>query len=170
MERKVYKFRFSRRVIYWSLVHLVAFGTLAGTLYLLYEGGYLSAWFTSCVVALFALMALSIPRKILVDDNKVSIHCLMDMTEIPCAEIASVRCVDTKEMKGLLPVFGGCGFFGYYGHFLDLKHFERVRIYATEWNHFVEIVDIYDDRYYVSTADPSAFVEELARITKQVRS
>lgn len=161
MEKKVYKFRFSRRVFYWSLIHLLLFTLLAGTLYLLYEGGYLSAWFTSCVVALLALMALSIPRKILVDDRKISIHCLLDMTEIPREEIASVRRVETDEMKGLIPVFGGCGFFGYYGHFFDLKEFEKVKIYATEWNHFVEIVDIYDDRYYVSCAEADKLVEQL---------
>ena len=162
METKVYRFRFSRRVLYWSLAHLLLFGLLAAALYLLYEGGYLSAWFTSCVAALFALMALSIPRKMVVDDQKFSIHCLLDMTEIPLEEIASVRCVPTEEMKGLVPLFGGCGFFGYYGHFLDLKHFERVRIYATEWNHFVEIVDIYDERVYVSCSDPEALVDELS--------
>ena len=38
---KIYKYRFSRRTIYWTLIYLVVFGLLGGLLYHLYEGGYL---------------------------------------------------------------------------------------------------------------------------------
>ena len=122
---KIYKYRFSRRTIYWTLIYLVVFGLLGGLLYHLYEGGYLSAWFTSFIVALIALMSLSIPRYIVVTDEKVEVRCLLDITEIKRGEIASVRRVDPKRMKWFFPLFGGCGFFGYYGHFLDLRRFER---------------------------------------------
>lgn len=118
---KIYKYRFSRRTIYWTLIYLVVFGLLGGLLYHLYEGGYLSAWFTSFIVALIALMSLSIPRYIVVTDEKVEVRCLLDITEIKRGEIASVRRVDPKRMKWFFPLFGGCGFFGYYGHFLDLR-------------------------------------------------
>ena len=57
--------------------------------------------------------------------------------------------------------FGGCGFFGYYGHFIDLRRLERVRLYASEWRNFVEITDIYEDRLYVSCADADRLVAEL---------
>ena len=60
---KTYKYRFSRRAIYWTLVYLVVFVLLGWLLYHLYEGGYLSAWFTSFIVALIALMSLSIPDR-----------------------------------------------------------------------------------------------------------
>lgn len=59
-------------------------------------------------------------------------------------------------------LFGGCGFFGYYGHYLDLKDFDRVRIYASEWRNFVEITDIYEERLYVSCADADRLVAQLA--------
>ena len=62
--QSVYKYRFSRTTLYWTVVYLAAFGLLGWLLYHLYEGGYLSAWFTSFIVALVALMALSIPRRI----------------------------------------------------------------------------------------------------------
>lgn len=130
---KTYKYRFSRRAIYWTLVYLVVFVLLGWLLYHLYEGGYLSAWFTSFIVALIALMSLSIPRRIVVTDEKVEVRCLLDITEIRRDEIASVRRVDPRRMKWFFPVFGGCGFFGYYGHFLDLRRFERVKLYASEW-------------------------------------
>ena len=144
---KTYKYRFSRRAIYWTLVYLVVFVLLGWLLYHLYEGGYLSAWFTSFIVALIALMSLSIPRRIVVTDEKVEVRCLLDITEIRRDEID--------------PVFGGCGFFGYYGHFLDLRRFERVKLYASEWKNFVEITDIYEDRLYVSCSDAGRLVEEL---------
>ena len=79
---KTYKYRFSRRAIYWTLVYLVVFVLLGWLLYHLYEGGYLSAWFTSFIVALIALMSLSIPRRIVVSDETVEIRCLLDITEI----------------------------------------------------------------------------------------
>ena len=159
--QSVYKYRFSRRTIYVSLVYLAVFALLGWALYHLYEGGYLSAWFTSFIVALIALMALSIPRKIVVSDDRVEVRCLLDITEIRRNEIASVRRVENRRMKWFLPIFGGYGFFGYYGHFIDLRRLDRVRIYASEWRNFVEITDIYDDRLYVSCADADRLVAEL---------
>ncbi|HIW65544.1 MAG TPA: PH domain-containing protein [Candidatus Alistipes intestinipullorum] len=159
--QSTYKYRFDRRTIYWTLVHLVVFVLLGVALYVLYEGGYLSAWFTSFVGALIALMALSIPRKIVVTDQTLEVRCLLDITEIRRDEIASVRRVDTRQMKWFVPIFGACGFFGYYGHFLDLRRLDRVRIYASKWNNLVEITDIYEDRLYVSCDEADRLVAEL---------
>lgn len=159
--QSIYKYRFSRHTIYVSIVYLIVFVLFGWALYHLYEGGYLSAWFTSFIVALIALMALSIPRKIVVMDDRVEIRCLLDITEIRRDEIASVRRVENRRMKWLIPIFGGYGFFGYYGHFLDLRRLDRVRIYASEWRNFVEITDIYEDRLYVSCSEADRLVAEL---------
>lgn len=159
--QSIYKYRFDRPTIYWTVAYWLVFALLGGGLYYLYEGGYLSAWFTSFIVALIALMALSIPRKIVVTEETLQVRCLLDITEIRRDEIASVRRVEKNEMKWVVPLFGGCGFFGYYGYFLDLKRFERVKLYATEWRNFVEVVDIYEDRLYVSCADADRLVAEL---------
>lgn len=59
------------------------------------------------------------------------------------------------------PPFGGCGFFGYYGHFIDLRRFDRVRLYASEWKNFVEITDIYEERLYVSCTEADKLVAQL---------
>lgn len=158
---KTYKYRFSRRAIYWTLVYLVVFVLLGWLLYHLYEGGYLSAWFTSFIVALIALMSLSIPRRIVVTDEKIEVRCLLDITEIRRDEIASVRRVEPRRMKWFVPIFGGFGFFGYYGHFLDLRRFDRVKLYASEWKNFVEITDIYEDRLFVSCTEADRLVAEL---------
>lgn len=157
----IYKYHIDRRTFYWTLIYLLIFAVLATGLYFLYEGGYLSAWFTSFVVALIALMSLSIPRKIVVTDEKVEVRCLLDITEIQRDEIASVRRVETRAMRWCIPLFGGCGFFGYYGHFLNLRRLERIRIYASEWNNFVEITDIYEERLFVSCSEADKLVAEL---------
>lgn len=125
--QSTYKYRFDHSTIYWTLIYIIVFVLLGGLLYHLYEGGYLSAWFTSFIVALVALMSLSIPRKIVVSDETVEVRCLLDITEIRRDEIASVRRVDPKRMKWFLPIFGGCGFFGYYGHFIDLRRLDAWR-------------------------------------------
>lgn len=143
------------------MVYLIVFALLAYALYRLYEGDYLSAWFSSCIVALLALMSLSIPRRIRIDDKRLRVDCLLDMTEIPLGEIASVRRVEPSEMKGIVSLFGGFGFFGYYGHYLDVVQVERVKLYATEWNRFVEITDIYEDRLYLSCSEPDELVAVL---------
>ncbi len=161
MEEKIFDYRFDRRTLYWTALYLLALILLGSALYLLYEGGYLSAWFTSFIVALIALMSLSIPRRIVLSHDKISIRCLLDITEIRTADIACVRQVDPSEMRWLLPLFGACGFFGYYGHFLDLRRFERIRIYASEWRNFVEITDVYEERYYVSCRRADELVDDL---------
>lgn len=161
MNERVFRFRFSRRVWLLSAVYLIVFAMLAYALYRLYEGDYLSAWFSSCIVALLALMSLSIPRRIRIDDKRLRVDCLLDMTEIPLREIASVRRVERSEMKGIIPLFGGFGFFGYYGHYLDIIQVERVKLYATEWDRFVEITDIYEERLYLSCTEPDELIAAL---------
>ncbi len=157
----VYRYRIDRRTLYWTLAHLVVYSLMGIGLYYLYEGGYFSAWFTSFIVAAVGLMALSIPRKIVVTEEKVEIRCLLDLTELSRAEIRAVRKADARRMKWMIPLFGGCGFFGYYGYYLDLRRFERVKIYASMWRNFVEIEDVYDDLLIVSSPDADRLVAEL---------
>lgn len=146
----IYKYRIDRRTWYWTLLYMVGYIGLGIGLYLLYEGGYFSAWFATSIGALLILMALSIPRKLILTDEKLEIRCLLDMTELPRAEIASVRRLEKEEMRYIFPLFGGCGFFGYYGHFLDLRHFERLTIYASKWRNMIEINTIYEERFWLS--------------------
>ena len=167
--KKIYKYRLARHTVRATAIYFAVFVLVGVGLYFLYEGGFLSAWFTSFIGALIALMSLSVPRKIVVNNRGLHIFCLLDLTELQRDEIAAVRQVDTKEMKGFFPIFGGYGFFGYYGHFLDLKNFERVRIYASEWQNFVEITDIYERRIYVSCTQPQELVRDLQELIDRNR-
>lgn len=161
MDSKEYKFKFSRRMKISSALYLTLFVVLALSLFALHEGGYLSAWLTGSILAIIILMALSIPRKIHIDDQSLRIDSLMDITEVKIREIASVRRIDKREMKGFVPLLGGCGFFGFYGHWIDVIQVERVKIYATEWDNFVEITDIYESRLYLSCSEPDSLVEQI---------
>lgn len=167
--KKIYKYSFSRHTLSLTTIYLTIFLALGIGLYFLYEGGYLSAWFFSFIVALIALMSLSIPRRILVDDEGLHILCLLDITELHPEEIASVRQVEKQELRGYVPYFGGYGFFGFYGHYFDLKNLERVKIYASEWRNFVEITDIYENRIYVSCTQGEELVNDLRELISHAR-
>ncbi|MEE1099806.1 MAG: PH domain-containing protein [Alistipes sp.] len=158
-----YKYRFSRKVWIYSMVYLLGFILLAIALYFLYEGDYISAWFSSSIIALLLLLSLSIPRKVVLGERTLRIYCLMDLTELEFKEIASVRRVANREMKGFVPLFAGFGFFGYYGHYLDVIQVERVLIYASEWDNFVEITDIYERRIYLSCTEADDLVAEIEK-------
>ncbi|MBQ3187126.1 MAG: hypothetical protein IJB62_06200 [Alistipes sp.] len=153
-----YRYRIDRRTWYWTLLYVVAYLALGIGLYLLYEGGYFSAWFSTSIGALLILMALSIPRKLVLTDQTLSVQCLLDVTELPREEIATIRRVEEEELHGIIPLFGGCGFFGYYGRFFDLKNFERLTIYASEWRNMVEITTIYEDKIWLSCSEAEQLI------------
>lgn len=145
-----FRYHFDRRTITITILSLLFCIVGALLLYMLYMGGFFSAWFVSVVLAVVALMILSIPRRIVILEKKLEIQCVIDITEIKFQEIARIRRVSPRRMRWTIPLFSSAGFCGYYGKFFDLQEFEVVTIYASEWNNFVEITDIYDSRTYVS--------------------
>ncbi len=167
-ESNIYKYNFDRETIYLTLVHIVIVSALGIVLYMLYDDGYLSAWFASFVVALFCLMALSIPRRVELTSQKLSIVCLLELTEIEIAEIATIRKINPRRVRFVVPYLGSCGFFGYYGQFIDLRRFERVKIYATEWCHLIEIVDIYEDKYYISCRQGDKLIAQIKEYRREL--
>ncbi|MBQ6581617.1 MAG: hypothetical protein IIX32_06455 [Alistipes sp.] len=156
--RSSFRYHFDRRTIFVSILALVLCAGGAVLLYMLYMGGFFSAWFVSFVMAIFALMILSIPRRIILLDNKLEIQCVFDITEIDLQEISRIRKVSNRRLRWTMLLFGSSGFCGYYGKFFDLKEFEVITIYSSEWNNFVEITDIYDSRIYVSCRDADELI------------
>lgn len=161
MNEKIYKYKSNKKTIIATAIHFVVLSILAVLIGFMYVGGYFSAWFISLVVALITLMTLSIPRRIIVNDNFLTITCILEIVEIPTNEIASVSRVEAGNKSLIITLFGSIGFFGYYGYYIDLATFERVRLYATEWQNLVEIVDIYDDRYIVSCRQADELIEQI---------
>ena len=156
--RSSFRYHFDRRTIIVSILALVLCAGGAVLLYMLYMGGFFSAWFVSFVMAIFALMILSIPRRIILLDNKLEIQCVFNITEIDLQEISRIRKVSNRRLRWTMLLFGSSGFCGYYGKFFDLKEFEVITIYSSEWNNFVEITDIYDSRIYVSCRDADELI------------
>ena len=130
---KVYKYKLGRRVPYTSALYILLFAALGVSLAFIYEGGYISAWFISLILAILALMILSIPRRVVVDEEGIEIQCIAEDTTFTYEEIASVRKVEKREMNACLPIFGAVGFFGHYGRFLNLRTMEFVHIYASRF-------------------------------------
>jgi hypothetical protein len=152
-----------RRIPYTSALYLLAFVGLSVLLAFVYDGGYISAWFISLILAVLALMILSIPRRVVVDEEGIEIQCIAEDTTLAYKDIAHIRKIEKREMNSCMPIFGAVGFFGHYGRFLNLRTMEFVHIYASRWGKFVEITDIDGNKYYFSC-------EERDDIVKQVKA
>ncbi len=160
-ESKIFRFFFSNRVLYLGVLHIVVAALFAYLLYIFYDGGYLSVWFGALALALLCLQVLSIPRRIVVTPTQLKIICVLELTEINISDIVRIRKVNPRGLKWIVPLFGGWGFFGYYGIFFDLQRAEKIKMYATEWRYLVEIVDIYEDRYYVSCRNREELIKQI---------
>ncbi|MBQ9138167.1 MAG: hypothetical protein IJX65_06000 [Alistipes sp.] len=156
-----YRYTLDSHTKYRTVVHFLLFIAVAVGLVILFNGGYMLAWFISIVVAVLALMTLSIPREVIVGQDGVDICCISDYTFIPYNEIASIRRVESEQMKWIIPVFAASGFFGYYGIWLNLKGMEFVKMYASRWGNFVEITDIYEDKYFISCDNECDLVQRV---------
>lgn len=163
---KIYKYRLGRRVPYTSALYLLAFAGLSVLLAFIYEGGYISAWFISLILAVLALMILSIPRRIVVDDEGIEIQCITEDTTLSYDEIAFIRKVEKRKMNACVPIFGAVGFFGHYGRFLNLRTMEFIHIYASRWGKFVEITDVEGDKYYISCEDADSLIKSVEEFIK----
>ena len=158
---KIYKYRLGRRVLYLSILYLVVAAAIATLLAFIFPGGYISAWFISLIVAVIALMTLSIPRRVVVDDEGIEIQCIAEDTTLSYDDIADIRKVEKREMNACIPIFGAMGFFGHYGHFFNLRKMELIHIYASRWDKFVEITDIGGDKYYISCEERDDMVKRV---------
>ena len=124
-------------------------------------GGYMPAWFLFFMVIVLALYILSIPRYIHVDEEAVEIHCLLESTYIHYADLKSVRCMAPGGMKYAFPLLGSYGFFGYYGYYFNLREWSTIKVYASQWSNFVEIEDIYEQKYVISCDDPQMLIASI---------
>ena len=163
---KIYKYRLGKRIPYSSALYLLAFVGLSVLLAFVYEGGYISAWFISLILAVLALMVLSSPRRVVVDEEGIEIQCIAEDTTLAYEDIATIRKVEKREMNSCLPIFGAVGFFGYYGRFLNLRTMEFVHIYASRWGKFVEITDIDGNKYYISCEERDDIVKRVGEFVK----
>lgn len=153
----------SRAAIYLGTAHILALaGVIAAVMYI-YQGGYILAWSISLLVALMILMVLSIPRDVVLTEQHVEIRCLSERTVLHYTDIAHVACVSRKRLSTCLPLVASCGFFGFYGIYFDLRNMERVWLYCSQWDNFVEITTRQGRRYYVATNEATHLAALLAQ-------
>ncbi len=152
MGSRCYKYKLDIATIFWTVVHLVGLGGVVFWLFMVGNGAstWIIVWLVTMLVSVLVLMLLSMPRNIVVDKNSLTINCVLDVTKIEFRRIVSIRKVSPSKIRWTFPVFGMNGFWGYYGHFFDVRHLRFVVIYATEWRYLVEIIDEYGRYYYIS--------------------
>ncbi|MFR9515352.1 MAG: hypothetical protein SNH64_08485, partial [Rikenellaceae bacterium] len=69
---------------------------MAVSIAILSDGSYFTAWFISIVGAIVALMILSIPRQIVLNEENLTIKCVLEIAQIPLEEIVSVSRVEPQ--------------------------------------------------------------------------
>lgn len=158
---QIFRYTFGRRIRWVSIGVLILIVAAVVALYLLYDGGYISAWFLSVTVAVVALCVLSIPRYIRVDESSIEIHCVLEMTEIELIDVATVERIERQSIKWLLPVVSSFGLFGYYGYYFNFRTLDWVHVYATEWANLVMITDKYEQQFLVSCDDPDRLISTI---------
>lgn len=158
---QIFKYTFGRRTRWVSIGVLALIVAVVCALYLLYDGGYISAWFLSITVAVIALCVLSIPRQIRINEATIEIHCVLEMTEIELIDVASVERVERQQIKWLLPIVASFGLFGYYGIYFDFRVLDWVHVYASHWDNLVMITDKYEQQFLVSSDEPERLISTI---------
>ncbi len=183
MEEPTLKFKYERdrrcRRVTWivSVVLMVAVVALA----VFRQETYLPAWLLFFLLSLLALLVLSVPRYITLDDETLEIHCVVELTRIHVEDIETIHRIERAQFKRFTPLLGTYGFGGYFGYYFSFSEWSIYKFYATERKRLVLIRDIYEVNYVVSCSDPEALVtaavrardrkrEEIFRVSQQQNS
>ncbi|MCD7962480.1 MAG: PH domain-containing protein [Rikenellaceae bacterium] len=156
--KKDFRYRLNKKSKRLSVIFLIVSFLLIILCNYYSVSGFLPAWVISLLVTVAALYILSIPKYVRVTDNSVEIHCVIELTNIPIKNIKSIKQLDRSEMKFTAPLLGSYGFFGFYGYFYDFSRMSIVKMYASAWENFVMIEDIYEDTYIINCNDPDEFI------------
>lgn len=123
-----------------TLAVLGVMGTLSAVLFARAQGAYyVAAWATALCVAVAVLFLLSKPTSIVLDDKTLELRCLLDTTYIPVESIVDIVAVGGNGFHKKVPLLGSFGFWGYLGHYADLKAKRIYSVYATNRRQCVAI-------------------------------
>lgn len=150
-------YKFSKHVKRITIIcTILIVGAIAALFFFSHSSFYIPTWFFLITICLVALYILSIPRFIDITDNKINIHCILELTTIKIVNITNIRKMDKQYIRRSFPLLGSFGFGGYFGYYFNPKTWNIFKIYASEWDNFVIITDIYEDMYVVNLADSIA--------------
>lgn len=127
-------------------------------LHFLWEGNYFPAWFIAIALGLIALVVLSIPRYLIVNDDFVDIRCVVELTRIPVENIEEIRRVHDTKFKDLTLLIGSYGFGGFFGYYFNVGEWSMYKVYLSERKNLVLMKDLYENTFLVSCAEPEEFV------------
>lgn len=164
---KEFKYVLDKRArrLTWIFPLLLA---VAGVFFVLYSrSGYFPIWFTFFLATILLLYILSIPRKIKITDDAFEIHCLVELTSVALEDVALVRRMEKSEMKYCFPLLGSYGFFGYYGWYYNFSEWSLFKVYASQWENFVRIEDIYETVYVVSSDRPEELITAILEAQRE---
>lgn len=126
------------------------------------SGTFFPAWITTLVFAVFAYMALSMPRYMVIAHGSLEVHCMVELVKIPLGHIKRAKLLSGNDMRYCLPILGLYGIWGYYGYYLNLRNFTVFKMYAKQWRNFVLVES--DDRSVVISCDqPEDFVRQIGQ-------
>jgi hypothetical protein len=165
--KTTFKYTRDKRTRRLTWIISLVVGALLGFFALYSRSGYFPIWFGLFALTLITLMVLSIPRRIVVTDKTFEIRCVVELTSIALEDVASIRKMEPGGMKFSFPVLGGYGFFGYYGYYYNFSELSFFKVYASQWNDFVRIEDIYEDIYVVNCADADGLIEAVRTLRRQ---
>lgn len=165
MKSQKYDMKLGKRPKWLTILTIVIIVGFFVFFYATSSGSYMPAWFIILILALLALLALSIPRYILLTHTSVEIHCIMELTAIPVKNIKNIRPLSHKSMQWCIPVplLGIYGIFGYYGYYFDLRHFKLFKLFSADWDNFIRIEDIYEEIIIISSPDRDELIASIRR-------
>lgn len=156
-----FKQKYDRRAVWISIIAFLV--GMAVIMYIAFTSGgsYLPGWIGMVLVAMLALMSLSVPRYLLVTRDAIEIHCLVKFEQIHFNAIKSIKAVNKKHARWLwpIPMIGSFAVLGYYGYYIDLYNRKVVKLYAKAYNNLVIVEDIYEDIYILGVPDADKFID-----------
>lgn len=159
----------SRRITLSILI--VVLGILGVITYSFWgEGTFITAWFLSFMIFIGLLYLLSMPRFIRVTNENIEIHCIVELKVIPLENIQFVRRIRNSNIRYILPMIGSYGFCGYYGRYYNIARREFIRLYASEWENFIQIEDFQGNKYVVSCSDTGSFVAAVRQAKEELEA
>lgn len=160
-----FKYKMSRYCKYVTIIMFIIIAVIALALLLVSSGTYLSAWFISIAIAVLMLFIISFPVKLVITDNDLEIHSVLEVIKIPLIDITRVQAVDRYRIKRHFAIFGSYGFGGFFGYYVDLIHFRVIRMAATKLTNLIMIQTLFNQRYIINCEYKDVFIEILrARI------
>ena len=150
-----------------STLIIVLLSLSIALLYCFYGVMYISVWVSVVSAVLILLFVLSIPRRLILEEDLLEIKCVLESTFLPYDKISSV---ESGNLRGKMCLCGSFGFFGYYGFYLDLRGRSSgkkilVRVYAKRKDDLVEIV-CDGKRYLVDCIEQERFVSKLRQLSE----